>query len=56
MLLMVTSASYDDTPAYYSTGYPQCIISQNYWDKAYAYCDCPYEECDPVSTGNSGDT
>ena len=51
-----TSASYNDTPAHYSTGYPQSIISQNYWDKAYAYCDCPYEECDPVSTGNSGDT
>ena len=51
-----TSASYISNPPHYSTGYPQSIISQNYWGGAYAYCDCPYEDCDPISTGNSGDT
>jgi hypothetical protein len=40
-----TSATYDSTPAHYSTGYPQSIISQNYWGQSYAYCDCPYEDC-----------
>ena len=25
-----------------ASGFPQSIISQNYWDKAYSYCSCPY--------------
>jgi len=25
------------------TGFPQSIISQNYWGEALSYCDCPYE-------------
>tara|TARA_R110002020_G_scaffold411413_2_gene621060 strand:- start:1708 stop:4797 length:3090 start_codon:yes stop_codon:yes gene_type:complete len=24
------------------SGFPQSIISQNYWDAAYSYCGCPY--------------
>ena len=51
-----TSASYSPAIALYGTGYPQSIISQNYWGQAYAYCDCPYEDCHPVPTGESGDT
>ena len=26
-----------------STGFPQTVISQNYWGQALSYCDCPYE-------------
>ena len=25
-----------------ASGFPQSIISQNYWDQAYSYCSCPY--------------
>ena len=38
------------------SAYPQSIISQNYWNQAFSYCDCPYEECNPTPTGESGDT
>jgi len=38
------------------SAYPQSIISQNYWNQSYSYCDCPYEECNPTPTGKSGDT
>ena len=40
-----TIAGYSPPTALHSSGYPQSIISQNYWGQAYSYCDCPYENC-----------
>ena len=30
-------------PLNVGSGFPQSIISQNYWGQALSYCDCPYE-------------